>query len=178
MLAAMSTLELPEDFWDDENGEAAVYTEPPFDDTMLARIRPELGYTLPAAYVEMARQHNGGTPRRGAFPTTVPTGWADDHVQITGIAGIGDHGAYGLLGELGSRFRQSEWGYPDIGIYFADDPTGGHSLFCLDYRACGPDGEPSVVYVDQEDDFRILTLAPSFAEFVRRLRVSEDFDTD
>jgi hypothetical protein len=46
----------------------------------------------------------------------------------------------------------------------------------LDYRACGPQGEPAVVHVDQEDDYRITPLAPSFEAFVRGLVPESAFE--
>jgi len=54
--------------------------------------------------------------------------------------------------------------------------VSGHDLFFLDYRACGKDGEPSVVNVDQEGDFRILPIADNFSEFVANLISSEDLE--
>ena len=63
-----------------------------------------------------------------------------------------------------------KWGYPPIGVYFADGPDG-HDAFCLDYRECGPSGEPTIVYVEHEfdADCEIIELAPNFEAFVRGL---------
>lgn len=49
-------------------------------------------------------------------------------------------------------------------------------MFCLDYTACGPSGEPRVVYVDQEDDYHVVEIAPDFETFVRGLISEEAFD--
>lgn len=64
---------------------------------------------------------------------------------------------------------QEEWGYPTFGICICNCPSAGHDMIMLDYRECGPHGEPSVVHVDQEDDYRVTPLAPDFETFVRGL---------
>jgi len=67
-------------------------------------------------------------------------------------------------------------GLPAHRVYFADCPSAGHDMVCLDYRACGPQGEPSVVHVDQERDYKITFVAPSFEAFVRGLESDDAFD--
>ena len=164
-------------FWDDSEYALREYVEEPPTDDLIASIETELGgYRLPAAYVELARVHNGGTPRRTAFPTSQPTGWADDHIKITGLAAIGRSKTNSLCGALGSNFMIEEWGYPRIGVCIADTPTAGHEMIMLDYRTCGGTGEPQVVYVDQEADYDITVLAPNFESFIRGLVPAEDFD--
>lgn len=69
-----------------------------------------------------------------------------------------------------------EWGYPEIGIYFGDCPSAGHDMICLDYRKNGANGEPHVVHVDQEADYRITFLAENFAEFINGLISEDEFD--
>jgi hypothetical protein len=69
-----------------------------------------------------------------------------------------------------------EWGYPDIGIYFGSCPSAGHDMICLDYRSCGVEGEPKIVHVDQESDYKITFLANSFGEFVLGLVPDSEFD--
>ncbi|MBB6571430.1 SMI1/KNR4 family protein [Kribbella sandramycini] len=147
--------------------------EPPADDALVASVEAELGLRLPAAYVELARQHNGGHLARSAHPTESRTSWADDHVEVTSIAAIGRTADESLCGTFGSTFWVTEWGYPDIGVYFADCPSAGHDMIALDYRS---PGEPSVVHVDQEFDYRITRLAPSFAAFITGLVHSSVYD--
>jgi hypothetical protein len=120
---------------------------------------------------------NGGIPRDRCFPTTAPTSWAQNHVAIEGILGIGRSKKYSLCGELGSKFMQDEWGYPDIGICICDCPSAGHDMIMLDYRKCGSQGEPEVVHVDQEGDYRITFLAKNFEAFVRGLVNKSVYDT-
>ena len=82
------------------------------------------------------------------------------------LAAIGRTADFSLCGAAGSAFWTAEWGYPDIGVYLADCPSAGHDMIALDYRA---PGEPPVVHVDQEWDYRITTLAPNFETFVAGL---------
>ena len=75
-----------------------------------------------------------------------------------------------------TRLMVEEWGYPAIGIAICDCPSAGHDEIFLDYRACGPQGEPKVVHVDQEDDYCITPLADTFEEFIRGLVNDSEFD--
>ena len=45
-------------------------------------------------------------------------------------------------------------------------------MLCLDYRTCGKAGEPSVVHVDQEWDYKITLVAPTFEAFMRGLQAN------
>lgn len=176
-MTIFSAAELADLFDDSEYG-LEKYTEPAPSDATVAAVEAELGYRLPAAYVELCRTRNGGTFRRNCFPTKGVHVWAEDHVAVTGLYAIGRTATWSLLGDLGSPFMQSEWGYPSIGICFADTPTAGHSEFMLDYRECGPQGEPTVVIVDQEADYRVSFIAPDFASFIRGLVPEDDFMDD
>jgi hypothetical protein len=97
---------------------------------------------------------------------TEGTSWAADHIEVAGLRGIG--GDWGIdASALGSAAMIREWGYPDIGVVICETPSAGHDTVMLDYSACGPDGEPRVVYVD--DDRKVRHLAANFAEFASRL---------
>lgn len=91
--------------------------------------------------------------------------------------GIGREKSYSLCGDLGTPFMIEEWGYPDFGMVICDCPSAGHDVVMLDYRACGTDGEPEVVHVDQEDDYKITFLADNFEEFIKGLVNDEQYDT-
>lgn len=118
---------------------------------------------------------NGGAPVKNCHRTASATSWAEDHVAMTGFLSTGKAKPSSLCGEVGSRFMIEEWGYPPIGIYFADCPSAGHDMLCLDYRACGPEGEPSVVHVDQEGGYVITPVADTFEAFIRGLESEEAF---
>lgn len=166
-----------EGFWDDSEYSLESYVEPAPSDELIAAIEEELGgFRLPAAYVELARMHNGGLLKRNCYPMDEPTGWAEDHIAIAGLYAIGRTSDYSLCGKMGSKFWEEEWGYPPIGVYIAETPSAGHEMIVLDYSESGRQGEPRVVYVDQEDDYSITFVAPDFATFVRGLVNEEEYD--
>jgi hypothetical protein len=153
-----------EGFWHDSAYSLKEYVEPAPSDELIASVEEELGgFRLPAAYVELARLHNGGMVKRSCHPLDEPTGWAEDHIEITGLYAIGRTSTHSLCGALGATFMQEMWGYPPIGVGIADTPSAGHEQIMLDYRECGKQGEPRVVHVDQERDYRITIVAPDFA---------------
>ena len=76
-------------FWEDSDYAKKEYIEAAPSDELIASVEQELGYKLPASYIWLMKQHNGGVPVNTCFPTDVSTSWAEDHVAITGIMGIG-----------------------------------------------------------------------------------------
>lgn len=165
------------DFWEDSKYARESYQSDPPSDELIDSIEKELGYKLPSSYIHLMKHQNGGVPKNTNFPTQEPTSWAEDHIAITGIMGIGREKSYSLCGDLGSPFMIEEWGYPDIGVVICDCPSAGHDVVMLDYRACGKDGEPEVIHVDQEDDYEITFLADNFEEFIKGLVSEEQYDT-
>ncbi|SBT37250.1 SMI1/KNR4 family protein [Micromonospora auratinigra] len=159
---------------------ATVFDESgPFEDRLtdetLRAVEAQLGHRLPAAYVDLARRHNGGAFARAAHPAPRRTSWAKDHVGVYALAAIGRTAEFSLCGPLGSAFWVAEWRYPDIGVYLVDCPSAGHDMIALDYRS---PGEPPVVHVDQERDYQITVLAPDFETFVAGLVEQSDYDLD
>jgi hypothetical protein len=49
-------------------------------------------------------------------------------------------------------------------------------MLCLDYRKCGPSGEPHVVHVDQEWNYKITPVAENFELFIKGLEDDERFE--
>ncbi len=76
-------------FWDDNWYALKEYVSDPPSDDLIASVEEELGYKLPASYIWLMKQHNGGIPVNTCYPCDEPTCWAEDHVAITGIFGIG-----------------------------------------------------------------------------------------
>ncbi len=163
------------DFWEDADED---YGPDEFSDDDVKELEQSLGYKLPASYVALMRTQNGGFPTNTCCRMKERTSWADDHIAITGIFGIGTDGDNSLGGSLGSQFWIEEWNYPAIGVYFADCPSAGHDMICLDYRECGSEGEPRVVHIDQEFDFKITQVASTFEDFIRGLEPEDSFDDE
>ncbi|GGX50951.1 hypothetical protein GCM10007385_19360 [Tateyamaria omphalii] len=162
-------------FWSGGDYERDNYIGAPLQTELLASVERELGYQLPKSYIELMSVQNGGIPNNTCHKTATETSWADDHIAITGISAIDRTPVYSLCGELGSRFMIEEWGYPPIGVYFADCPSAGHDMLCLDYRNADDRKEPNVVHVDQDSDFKITFIAPNFELFVRGLSHKDTF---
>jgi len=162
-------------FWEDSEYARKTCIEPPVTDQEVSRLELDLGYVLPVSYVEMSRVQNGGAPRNNCHRTQVPTSWAPDHITITHIYSLGRRQSESICGEFGTSFWVREWGYPDIGVYFASCPSAGHDMLCLDYRNCGPQGEPQIIHVDQDNNFAIAVLAENFETFIRGLEHESAF---
>ena len=154
-------------FWNDVDYAFESYIGKPVTEEDIKDAEAELGYTLPAAYIELLKNHNGGAVKKNCFIND-----DGDCVYVTGIYGIDRGKKYSLLGEFGNEFWISKWEYPPIGVVVADTISGGHDMIFLDYRDCGPTGEPKVVRVDQEGDYSITLLADSFADFIKNLYIS------
>lgn len=164
-------------FWEESEYAKKSYVGEPLTDELVTTTEKELGYELPQSYIELMMHSNGGIPVRQNHRTKERTSWAEDHIAITGIFSIGGEKSFSLCGSLGSRFMIEEWRYPEIGVYFASCPSAGHDMLCLDYRECGPTGEPRVVHVDQGRDYKITFVAETFEAFVRGLEGNEAFET-
>ncbi|PQL22118.1 SMI1/KNR4 family protein [Veillonella sp. T14073-2] len=160
-------------FWKDTDYAFESYIGRDVTDEDIKNAEAELGYTLPTAYIELLKNHNGGVVNKNCYIND-----DDDCVYITGIYGIDRDKKYSLLGEMGNEFWISKVKYPPIGIVVADTISGGHDMIFLDYRECGPTGEPKVVRVDQEGDYSITLLADNFGDFIKNLYISIEEITD
>jgi hypothetical protein len=157
-----------EGFWADIIDD---HTGPPLTDAMVRAAEKNLGFRLPKAYIQLLQIRNGGYPRNFCFPTSSPTSWATDHIQISTLFGVG----YSRGIEASPKII-SVWGYPKIGIVIADTPSGCHDAIMLDYTLCGPTGEPQVVLAEpREISSEVTLLALNFAGFVFGLTDAKQF---
>lgn len=160
-------------FWKDTDYAFESYIGREVTDEDIKNAEAELGYTLPAAYIELLNNHNGGVLNKNCFINN-----EGDCVYVTGIYGIDKDKKNSIFGQFGNEFWISKWEYPPIGVVVADTISGGHDMIFLDYRECGPTGEPKVVRVDQEGDYSITLLADNFGDFIKNLYISIEEITD
>ncbi len=132
---------------------------PPVTDDAVRDAQRRLGVKLLTSYVELLKVRNGGYLRYDSHPAAVPTSWATDHVGVEHIMGIGPGPAGNILD---TPWLVEEWGMPEGLVLLSGD---GHTWIALDYRSCGPSGEPSVVWIDNELDEEVR-LAPDFQTFL------------
>lgn len=168
-----TTLSLPNDFWYKSENSTSDIAKAATDEDIVAAEK-ELGYKLPKAYKALIKQHNGGRLNRCICPTSSKTSWADDHVEISTLFGI-DKNKPSIFA---TKFYQDEWGYPNIGLAIGSTPTAGHTMVFLDYSKCGHDGEPSVVDIDQENNYETSVLANDFEEFINKLITRDEFEKE
>ena len=72
-------------FWEPSDYALKEYIGVQVTDDVVAAVEMDLGYKLPASYVELMRIQNGGIPRRTNHRTKERTCWSHDHIAISGI---------------------------------------------------------------------------------------------
>lgn len=120
------------DFWCRGDYADSLSEAPPSPGT-IAELEQELGYRLPAAYVELCRHQNGGLPRKcyHAVPHVTSYG-AEDHIEIAELYAIGRTAAYSLGNpDSNTAFWVNDCESPPLGIYFANCPDHGHQMVAL-----------------------------------------------
>ncbi len=158
----------------------------PTDDEMTA-LEKRLGVKLPASYIELsANSQNGGFLKRNGVPVCDQSGNAIRYVKINHINPIGRtafepiHDSPGLFYDI-----------PNL-LIIGENWDADYEFFVLNYMDCGPDGEPTVIFITRKskcgsagepsgDDWRNInekfyweitsTVAHTFDEFVKRLVV-------
>jgi hypothetical protein len=149
------------------------WTGPPLTDAMVSSAERTLAVKLPESYLELLRYQNGGVLRRNCFRTSFPTSWSHDHFSLVTILGIG--GEFGIdTDHRGSSYLIQEWGYPEIGVVIGVTESAGPDTVMLDYRECGPAGEPAVSYVGEDRVPHVV--ARTFGEFIDGLLPCDEFD--
>lgn len=138
------------------------YKLPPLTDKILEKAEETLRVKLPKSYIHLLQEQNGGYIIYDSYPSDVPTSWADDHINIEFLFGIGEEN-----GILESDYFIREWNLPNNIVLLSGS---GHSWVALDYRHTKE--EPPVIYIDVEWD-QIFELAPNFNTFLNGLYEEE-----
>jgi len=150
---------------------------PPADDALIAWAEHELGVTLPDAYKRMARVHNGGLLYcQGIRPVERQFEWHSDREVycVSEIFGINRGSSMNIVDC--TRTARDEWGGPDGLVTLSGD---GHWWLCLDYRVCGPNGQPQVVHSENDSETPIgaheaFLVAPTFEALLGGLQLDHD----
>lgn len=112
---------------------------------------------LPEAYIKLMFEQNGGTPYHQAYPCNIANGWANDHVPVDHIFGIGEEGI------LQSHYLIKEWDLPSDIVIFSGD---GHGWLAMDYRQ--KTKEPPIIWIEQDQNI-LIEVARDFSSFIEGL---------
>ncbi|MEC1546396.1 SMI1/KNR4 family protein [Bacillus halotolerans] len=144
------------EFW--ESSEYDPFRLTDISDNEIKNVEKKLNLTLPEQYKKLIIQQNGGLINFNAFPTDQETSWAEDHIEVDHLRGIGRD-----LGILESEYLIKEWGLPQRLLLIQGD---GHNWVALDYRLTNEN--PPVHYFDLELN-NDIKIAVSFDEFLSKL---------
>ncbi len=72
--------------WRDDTDE---YKLEPLTDEIVKKAEVEFKIKLPESYIKILKVQNGGYIKFDSYPSDTPNSWADDHVNIEHILGIG-----------------------------------------------------------------------------------------
>lgn len=145
----------------------------PLTNDIVAEAERSLGNILPADLLRLLRIQNGGAIAADwdACPAE-PNFYAETHVPFDALFGIGPADQATTITMLDTAYLIQEWELPTSIVLLAGE---GHYWVALDYRICGPTGDPSIVWIDNERNDE-LQLAPTFRTFIERLTASASFD--
>lgn len=132
----------------------------PITNEMVEKAEKELKVKLPESYINLLKEQNGGYICYDSYPTVIPTSWADDHINIDYIRGIG-----GEESILESEYLIEEWELPKKIVLISGD---GHTWIAFDYR--NTNENPPIILIDNDGE-DIIELAPSFELFLNGLMV-------
>jgi hypothetical protein len=144
------------------------FEQAPLTDDMIGEAERKLGLRLPVALLAILKLQNGGSPRYDTYGSASQR----NDVGLDHLYGIGPPvPKVPLVIEDSARWI-ADWdenrqpNLVETAVMLAGD---FHWWVGLDYRPCGPQGEPVVIYVNNEalsDEKRITQLAVDFDRFV------------
>ena len=134
---------------------------PPPSDAALGHFERRFGLSVPDDLVQLLKFSNGGHPELNALD-------ADGEFAVDTIYHLAEEEEDDDTESL--EFATEQW-RPILGIHalpFARD--GGGNQFFLDLAA----SPPAVKICLHDEEFKVVPLAPSFEDFVARLKVDPD----
>lgn len=146
---------------DDINNQKAI------SDYMIKKAEKQLQVKLPDSYVNLLKIQNGGSIIYDAYPTDFPTSWADDHINVNELYGIG-----GETSILDSDYLIEEWNLPKRIVLISGN---GHTWIALDYRETKEC--PPVILIDENGE-GITEIAQSFELFLEGLTNWGEIDVE
>ncbi|MEJ3746224.1 SMI1/KNR4 family protein [Actinomycetes bacterium KLBMP 9797] len=113
---------------------------PPLTDELVVDAETQLGVPLPPDLIHLLRIQNGGVIADAwdACPADANF-YADDHVPFEHLYGIGPAGQADTIALLDTPYLVQEWELPSPVVLLNGQ---GHYWLALDYRDCGPAGQP------------------------------------
>lgn len=129
----------------------------------MKKAEEELKVKLPEGYISLLKEQNGGYIIYDSFPTNFPTSWADNHINVDYIRGIG-----GEESIQESEYLIDEWGLPKKVVLISGD---GHTWIAFDYRYT--DESPPIILIDHDGE-EITEITPDFESFLNGLTNLED----
>ncbi|WP_409303929.1 SMI1/KNR4 family protein [Peribacillus sp. SCS-155] len=130
---------------------------------MIEAAEKKLKVKLPAAYVELMKEQNGGELKLKKFAHKL---FEDGFIEIDYLYGIGQKSGEGILID---SYTRREWSLSNKFVYLHGD---SHNWIALDYRRYTGDNPP-LVYLDIDTKEKIR-IAEDFTEFISRLTVLEE----
>lgn len=142
---------------------------PPATPAMIARAEKAVGVALPEALKAALLVQNGGPIRRSSFKLK-PAAAKQYGLKLYSLSTLPSAAAAGQESVV-ALTKLARKGELPKGLIPLDGD--GHAWCCLDYRECGPKGEPRVAHVDLEQE-RDFTVARSFGELLKGLFQDEE----
>jgi len=144
------------------------YSEIKVNNNIVEDVEGKFKLKFPKKFVNLYKDQNGGRLIDDCLPVDKEQ-WNNAYVKIKGML------------PLTSLVEENEMivlhnNYPSIGVYFAIGEDND-SAFALDYRECGENDEPKVVFVSAKEK-KIINIANSFNEFLYSACGKEFFDVD
>lgn len=143
------------------------YNFKPITAEIVEKAEEKLKVKLPESYISLLKEQDGGYINYDSYPTNYQTSWADDHIHIDYIRGIG-----GEESILESGYLIKEWGLPKKLVLISGD---GHSWIAFDYR--NTNKNPPIILIDHDGE-EISELAPNFKTFLDGLTNWEESEVD